>query len=354
MHVVKLIPGRLRRVMRRVMGGSAPPVKQHQISAAGRASAPRPDVNFAMIVGAQRSGTTWLQLLCAAHPTIAGSEELHLFSRYLGHVVAAYYNDRRQYAEAGRSQGLPTLLTTGEFDAAIKHFATTVFAKLLAGKAGAALAIEKTPDHVLHLHYIRHLFPQAKVIHVIRDPRDVVVSQLAAGASWGEDWAPKDAAEAAQRWVEWVSTGRKYASGTYTEVRYEALIEDGPRELNRVYDFLGYPLPIEQVEGIYEQFTMANIKSGKAPNVLVIQREPAAAAPASGDGAAAKTAPPAAPVGKKPPEGFYRKGKAGGWRESLSDDDVRTIERIAGPLMRELGYAPAGLPPAPQPAAASA
>ncbi len=112
------------------------------------------------IVGAQRSGTTWLQLLCAAHPKIAGGEELHLFSRYVGHVVAAYYNDKRAFADAGRAQGLPCLLSTAEFDAAVKQFATTVLSKLLSCKAGAALAIEKTPDHVLHLHYIRHLFPK--------------------------------------------------------------------------------------------------------------------------------------------------------------------------------------------------
>jgi hypothetical protein len=349
--------------VRRVVGGGAPPVKQPDRSRGALKGPPvvpqpsGPDVNIAMIVGAQRSGTTWLQLLCAAHPKIAGSEELHLFSRYLGHVVAAYYSDRRQFADAGRSQGLPTLLTREEFDGIVKQFAASVFSKLQHGKAGAELAIEKTPDHVLHLHYIRHLFPKAKVIHVIRDPRDVVVSQLAAAASWGEDWAPKNAAEAAERWVQWVNTGRKYAeSNTYTEVRYETLINDGPRELARVYDFLGFPLPADQVATIYEQFTMANIKSGKAPNVLVIHREqaapPRADAASNGDGAAAKPATSdAKPSGKKPPEGFYRKGKAGGWRESLSEDDVRTIERIAGPLMKELGYAPAEFASEPQTAA---
>ena len=148
-----------------------------------------------------------------------------------------------------------------------------------------------------------------------------------------------------------MSTGRKHGeSDTYTEIRYEMLINDGPRELNRVYDFLGYALPAEQAEQIYEQFTMANIKSGKAPNVLVIHREqaaptaPAVAAASNGDGAAKPGVPDGKPAGKKPPEGFYRKGKAGGWRESLSEDDVRTIERIAGPLMRDLGYAPAEFP----------
>ncbi len=347
---MKLLPGQIRRVVRRVVGGDAPPATQALPTKPHvQTPTPKPDLNFAMIVGAQRSGTTWLQLLCAAHPKVAGSEELHLFSRYLGHLIAAYYDDRREYAQAGRSQGLPTLLSTAEFDSAVKQFATTVLGKLLSSKPGAGIAIEKTPDHVLHLHYIRHLFPKVKVIHVIRDPRDVVVSQLAAAASWGEGWAPKTVAEAAERWVEWVSTGRKYGeSDTYTEVRYETLINDGPRELNRVYDFLGYALPAAEAERIYEQFTMANIKSGKAPNVLVIYREQAAPAPASnGDDVAAKTAAGAAkPAGRKPPEGFYRKGKAGGWRESLNEDDVRTIERIAGPLMRELGYAMADFAPA--------
>jgi len=65
---------------------------------------------------------------------------------------------------------------------------------------------------------------------------------------------------------------------------------------------------------------------------------PKTAAPAPA--ATPAPAPAATPEkGKKPPEGFYRKGKAGGWRESLSAEDVATIERIAGPLMRELGYA---------------
>lgn len=313
-----------------------------------------------MIVGAQRSGTTWLQLMCAAHPKIAGGEELHLFSRYLGNLISAFYRDRGGSAVAGRSQGLPTLLTPRDFDGLLKQFATGVFCKLLVGKTGSELAIEKTPDHVLHLHYIRHLFPEVKVIHMIRDPRDVVVSQLAAGASWGADWFPKTAEEAAQRWVEWVSAGRKYAgSDNYIEVRYETLLSDGPRELARVYDFLGYPLPSEQVERMYVQFTIQNIKAGKMPRVLVRPgQQPAkdanalplpSSAPnvgainAANAPASANNAPRPS---MKPLETFFRKGKAGGWRESLTEEQVASVERIAGPLMRELGYAPAELAPA--------
>jgi hypothetical protein len=310
-----------------------------------------------MIVGAQRSGTTWVQLLCAANPKIVGGEELHLFSRYLGHLVAAYYQDKRAYADAGRAQGLPCLVTTEEFDAAVKQFTTTVLSKLFRCKPRAHMAVEKTPDHVLHLHYVRHLFPNVKVIHVIRDPRDVVVSQLAAAATWGEEWAAKTPAEAAERWVEWVSIGRKDASsGKYLEVRYESLLTDGPRVLAGIYDFLGYPLPAEQVERIYGQFTIASIKAGTAPDVLVNCREAPPPKPAAAPAAAPAPAPAtnnaaAAPASlssvTQAPEGFYRKGKAGGWRESLSADDVAAVERIAGPLMHELGYAPAAAAAAP-------
>jgi hypothetical protein len=318
--------------------------------------APVDELKVAVIVGAQRSGTTWLQLMCAAHPKIAGGEELHLFSRYLGNVITTFYRDRRGSAVPGKSQGLPTLLTPPEFDGLLKQFASGVFCKLLQGKPGSELAIEKTPDHVLHLHYVRHLFPQVKILHVIRDPRDVVVSQLAAGATWGADWFPKTAEESAQRWVEWVSAGRKYADvENYTEVRYETLLSDGPRELARVYDFLGYPLPVEQVERMYEQFTMANIKAGKMPRVLVhpaqqagVKGKPSSPG-ANGAGekaataAAAGGAGAATPGAMKPLEAFFRKGQAGGWRESLTEEQVRSVERIAGPLMRELGYAPAEL-----------
>ena len=36
------------------------------------------------IVGAQRSGTTWVQRLLCSHPRIVGGQESHLFSAYGG------------------------------------------------------------------------------------------------------------------------------------------------------------------------------------------------------------------------------------------------------------------------------
>ena len=95
---MKIVPDHLKDVVNRVVGGfdesnrrrtgasspatNAAPTRSTPITPVIR-SIPTPDdsapvgpapaLNLAMIVGAQRSGTTWLQLLCAAHPKIAQS-----------------------------------------------------------------------------------------------------------------------------------------------------------------------------------------------------------------------------------------------------------------------------------------
>ena len=37
---------------------------------------------------------------------------------------------------------------------------------------------DKTPAYVKQLGRLHHLFPQAKILHMVRDPRDVAVSRL--------------------------------------------------------------------------------------------------------------------------------------------------------------------------------
>ncbi|PIT86581.1 MAG: hypothetical protein COU33_02345, partial [Candidatus Magasanikbacteria bacterium CG10_big_fil_rev_8_21_14_0_10_43_6] len=43
-------------------------------------------------------------------------------------------------------------------------------------KHGKELLIEKTPTHIFHVPYIRALFPDALIVHIVRDPRDVYPS----------------------------------------------------------------------------------------------------------------------------------------------------------------------------------
>ena len=113
---------------------------------------------LALIVGAQRSGTTWLQMMCAAHPRIAGGEESHLFSHYLGNLSNQYYNDLKLQNELPRPQGLPCYLTSEEWVELLRHIAVRVLEKLATAKPAARMIVEKTPDHVEHLHLVRASF----------------------------------------------------------------------------------------------------------------------------------------------------------------------------------------------------
>jgi len=271
-----------------------------------RAMQSKPDTKrpfeLCFIIGAQRSGTTWLQMLCAAHPKMAGGEESHIFSKYLPPIVQTYYDQLADSSDRSRAQGLPCYLTTNDFNDVCRTFVYGALGKLFQQKPGATMLVEKTPDHCLHIGFIRQLFPDAKMIHIIRDPRDVVISQ---------------------RWVKWVTRGRewRFEKNPYLEVRYEALKKDGARLLEQVYRFVGLPLPENGAEQIYKQFSLADCAAGRAPNVMIR---------CGAVGFDAQTA--------TKPEGFFRSSDPKSAKVTLSDEDLETVERICAPLMKELGY----------------
>ena len=73
--------------------------------------------------------------------------------------------------------------------------------------------MEKTPSHALCISEIKRLLPQSRIIHILRDPRDVVTSLLAVSRSWGAAWAPKRATAAAALWADHVTARQKRRSG---------------------------------------------------------------------------------------------------------------------------------------------
>ena len=90
----------------------------------------------------------------------------------------------------------------------------------------------------MHLHYDRlpQLFPAARYIHLVRDPRDVARSSI--GMGWaGNIYRGVDIWTTAERcWDRLVAT---LAPDRYLEVRYETLLHNLTEELGRVCGFLG-------------------------------------------------------------------------------------------------------------------
>lgn len=267
------------------------------------------------IVGCPRSGTTWVQLLLAQHPAVATSQETHLFSRYLAPLERGWKFEHDASLDRKRDTGLASLLSDEEFYSLIREFADRIFQRIADESARARVVVEKTPPHVRHGDLILKTFPDAYLLHVIRDPRSVVSSMLSASGSWALHWAPDSSIEAAKTWRSDVTAGRRLAEETdrYREVRYEALIDDGPGELAKLYRWLGLPEDRSLCERAVEACAIDRLKkdSDGIETPWKLESEP---------------------------EQFFRKGKTDSWRQELSEADLRSVEFLAGPLMEELGY----------------
>ena len=276
----------------------------------------RSDRTHVFIVGAPRSGTTWLQLLLSQHPAVATSQETHLFSAYLKFLERQWRFEERN--PSSRKVGLRGLLSDQEFYSACRTFVDRIFDEIAATKKGANVVLEKTPNHVYEWELILKIVPEAYFIHIVRDPRSVVSSLRAAGGAWGKNWASAGAVGCALRWCTSVTEGRRIGKATdrYKEIRYEALLSDGPSCLRQIFSWLGLPADAETCRRAVETCAIDRLKKGRADHSSPW------------------------PLGSEP-EGFFRKGERESWRKELPRSWIRTTEYLARDLMRELGYEPA-------------
>jgi Sulfotransferase family len=132
-----------------------------------------------LVGGAPRSGTTWLQYLLDAHPDISCRGEAH-FAKHLAEPLQQAMAARRQaiaaknetvFAEQG---GYPL---PGSDDAELLWGTAILLAleRQCAAKPCSAVG-EKTPENVFFFPRLKRLFPQAKLIVIARDPRDLLSS----------------------------------------------------------------------------------------------------------------------------------------------------------------------------------
>jgi len=100
---------------------------------------------------------------------------------------------------------------------------------------------DKTPVYMGEIPLLSTLFPQARFVHLVRDPRDCVLSTEDA---WGNT-----ALRTAQEWATRVrlcrAGGARLGGGRFLELRYEDLTDDVPGQLARIFDFLGVPTPAD-------------------------------------------------------------------------------------------------------------
>jgi hypothetical protein len=98
---------------------------------------------------------------------------------------------------------------------------------------------DKTPAYMTEIPLLAALYPQARFIHLVRDPRDCCLS---AEQAWG-DSPLRTAQQWAARTRSCRTAGRTLGPERYLELRYERLVSDVSGQLGRLFDFLGVPTP---------------------------------------------------------------------------------------------------------------
>ena len=195
------------------------------------------------IVGCPRSGTTLLRNLLRSHPRLTFPSESHFIPLFY-HAYGHPRTERDAVELAERMLGLQWVrqwnvsLTPQEF--APDRTFQTVIGRLFeawARKEDKPRWGDKTPHYVEDLPVLARLFPAGRIVHIIRDGRDVALSWLRAG------FEPRNLYTAATLWKRYASAGRRdgaqLPSTTYLEVRYEALVNQPDATMRTVCAFIG-------------------------------------------------------------------------------------------------------------------
>jgi len=307
------------------------------------------------MVGRARSGTTWLRSILNAHPEILCRGEGRFFERSF----------RREDFEQWRLENIPpsslygAILESkylrawidrsvwtgdGEVDkhlADLTRLAIDHFLAQRLSEANKRIVGDKTPFvSAEFVEEVRAIYPEAKVIHIIRDGRDVAVSMI--HHMWNhakneggiydlksEELEKRDAyregslvppaeslftkkrlSHIAMDWStevgKVIEDGPALLGSNYTEVRYEHLLERPVEEVRRLLDFLGTDGSESAAKRCVE---MVSFERGSDRT-----------------------------RGQEDSSSRSRKGIVRDWENVFTEEDRNDFKEIAGDLLIKLGY----------------
>lgn len=283
--------------------------------------------HLVFVVGCPRSGTTWVQRLLSCSPQVRTGQESNLFVDSIGLQLRRW---RRALGLQERGGvGLGCYFTEPELIELLRDFMLKLLQRMMDPLTEGQFFVEKTPDHALYLPEILELLPASRIIHVLRDPRDVVASLLAASRTWASEssWAPGRARAAAKLWMRSVNAVKRAAretpSANMLELRYEDLHNSPLATLVRVRDFIGLEWTEPEMRQAFEANRIASSEGHEVSQPLI---------PVYGEAALVSGAHVI------DPKGFLRKGQSGSWRSDLSLLEKFWVWKLARRCARANGY----------------
>ncbi len=202
------------------------------------------------IVGAPRSGTTMLAVLLDRHTKIAIPPETQFFTEFSPQFQDQLYTlsseELVDFAVTHRrikDLQLNRDVVFGVFNNYSKSLPNLLRALIEchAAKKCKPIPGEKSPEHIQHVPEILLAFPNAKVICVIRDGRDVVRSLLK--VKWAEPNNPRRFGLFCAQWNHFAKITKQYmqsySADQFLVLKYEEIVESPTESLRTACSFIG-------------------------------------------------------------------------------------------------------------------
>lgn len=220
---------------------------------------------------------------------------------------------------------LKSLLTSCIFGKAMQNFSDTVDPVIpIVGYHRGVKPLLRDAGRIIKTH--ESFRPQyQRSIWVVRDPRDVVLSeyklQLRSGIFSGkfEDYLSRFTTTERNGPPDWQTHTKSWLQGptnnsAVLKIRFEDMRKDTGKELGRALSFLGLDSGPEVIEAALQQNSLTSMADRHAAYDKTL-------------GKAVKTNLPA-----------VNQGLSGGWRTALQPQQIASIEESFGRTMEELGY----------------
>ncbi len=277
------------------------------------------------MLGSPRTGSTWLMQLFAEIPEISVIDEsyipLHLVP--IDHALA-----EGEFFEQGPRAEDPHYFFAQRYLTELSPGLRSLFMRgllrqleELGQNPDPRWIVIKEPNGSHASDSLMSLFPESRLLFLVRDGRDVIDSLIDAMLSRDSWWQKSQGSDEprivgermafinhhANLWVQRTrSTQRAYAAlpeGQRYQVAYEELLADTTPEFTAMLDWLGVDVSPEAIQAAVEKRSFSAI-----------------------------------PDSQKGPGKRARSAKPGQWKERLRPGEIDLVEKVMGPKLRELGY----------------